>query len=700
MGMMARMRNLAPWFIISVGVLFVLFMVLSDAKITQIFRQQQQVIGSVDGKEITYQQFAKRVEFERNNLERQGKKIDESQMPDFRQQVWDAMVNEMLIENKIKEYGIEVSDQEVVDLLLGPNPPQYVKQYFLDSNGVFNREFYDAALRDPKNKDAVVQLEDMVRRNLVQQKLTDYLFSAVQVSENEIKDKFIQDNISMSAEYAVIPFTTIPDTMIKYSDDFAKEYYEKHKSDYYHDETRKIEYVLFELKPSKSDTAEIIDNLSTIIKNMKKNKSDFKSVAEIYTDENHPYSLDTLSLTQIEPEVQEKIIKAKDGDVIGPILTRSGAVVYHLVKKIKAKEPVVRASHILIRSLGKGAQDMAAKKEAYDLYKKLKAGANFAEMAKKYSKDPGSASRGGDLGWFGKGQMVKEFEKAAFSGRIGQVLKPVKTRFGYHIIKVTGKIKKDFVVEKIVNEIKPSATTQDRAYNKASDYAYLAKKNDFKKEADLMKYKIVKSTALSKNRAVIPGLGSNRSIVDFVFANDVGTISDVFKVQKGYVVFRIAEINPEGYRPFEQVKASVKNAAIRELKLNKAYEIAQKAREKVGTSKNLELVKQVWPNARVAKISNIKLGKTIPTLGREFAFSEYCYLGKLNEVSDPIKGNRGAYLIKVVNRTPFDKNAYDVQRLSILESLMRTKQREFLSSWIESIKKEAKIVDERFKFYH
>ncbi len=698
MGMMARMRNLAPWFIISVGVLFVLFMVLSDAKITQIFRQNRQVIGSVDGKEITYQEFAKRVEFERNNLEKQGRKITEQQMPAFRQQVWDAMVNEILIENKIKEYGIEVSDQEVVDALLGPNPPQFVQQYFLDSNGVFNREMYDMALRDPKNKDAVLQLEEMVRRNIIQQKLTDYLFSAVQVSENEIKDKFAKENITMSAEYAAFPFSRIPDSSINYTEKFAREYYENHKGDYSREEMRKIEYVLFELKPSKSDTSDVINNLAAIIKKMKEENADFKTYAQIYTDENHPYSRDTLAITRIEPEVQDLIIKAKDGDIIGPVLTSRGVVVYHLVKKIKTKEPSVRASHILVRSSGKGAADMAAKKEAYDIYKQLKNGADFAKTAREKSADPGSASRGGDLGWFGKGQMVKEFEKACFNGRVGKVLKPIKTRFGYHIIKVTGKLNKKFVVEKIVNEIKPSATTQDRIYQKANDFSYLAKKNDFKKEADLMKYKIVQSPSFRKG-SMVPGLGESHSIVDFTFANNVGTVSDVFKVSKGYVVFRVAEILPAGVKPYDEVKASVKAAATRELKIKKTLELAKQAREKIGTSGDLNLAKQVWDNVKVGKIGNIKLGVAIPTIGRDFAFSEYCYYGKKNEVSEPIKGNRGAYLIKVTQRTPFDKNAYDIQRTSIYEDLMRTKQREFLNNWLKTIKEEAKIVDNRYKFY-
>ena len=82
-----------------------------------------------------------------------------------------------------------------------------------------------------------------------------------------------------------------------------------------------------------------------------------------------------------------------------------------------------------------------------DLYNQLIKGADFAKLAKEYSSDPGSARKGGDLGWFRKGMMVPEFEKAAFSGRVGVIQKPIKTNYGYHIIKVTGKTNKKFIVE-------------------------------------------------------------------------------------------------------------------------------------------------------------------------------------------------------------------------------------------------------------
>jgi peptidyl-prolyl cis-trans isomerase D len=695
MGMMARMRNLAPWFIVTVGALFILFMVLSDAKITEIFRNQNRIVGTVDGKEISYKDFAKRVEFERTNMEKQGRKIEESQMADFRDQVWDAMLNEMLIQKKIKEFGIDVTDQEIADQLLGPNPPQFVKQYFIDSTGAFNRQAYDQAIRDPKNKDAVLQLEDMVRRQVTQQKLTDYLYAAVNVSEDEVKQNFIDNNITMAADYVAVPFTTVPDSMVKLTPEYEQEYYNKNIHKFHVPDQRKIAYVMFPLKPSKDDTTETLKSLSDLVSKLHKDTTSFKTYVGIYSDK--PYSKDTVAITKISPEVQNAIIKAKAGSVIGPILTREGAVVYHLIKTVKAKEPVVRASHILIKTVpGKEAE---AKKEANSLYRELRKGADFAKMAREKSADKGSAVRGGDLGWFEKGQMVKPFEKAAFSGRVGRVLKPIKTRFGYHIIKVTGKLKKNFVVEKLVDELKPSPTTQDFVYNKASDFAYLAKKNDFDNEAKLVKYKIVMSRPFSKDAKTIPGLGSNGSIVQFAFNNSVGTVSDVFKIPSGYVVFKIAEKTEAGNKPFKEVERQIKRMALTELKLEKTLDVAKQIRDKIGTSGDLNVAKQIWPSAKVGKISNIKPGNNIPTIGREFAFSEYALTAPLNKLSEPIKGNRASYLVKVVQRTPFDSNAYSIQRNSIFNNLMRTKQRDFLNQWIKSIREEATIVDNRYKFY-
>jgi hypothetical protein len=168
MAMMAKMRSLAPAFILSVGALFVLFMVLSDSKLMEIFGAHGNTVGSVNGKDITYQEFVKAVDQQKENQKKQtGQDIDEENMDQFRDQVWDAVVNQTLIEDQIKKFGLSVSDDEVRDIILGENPPQVLKQNFIDSTGKFNRQAYDNAIMDPRNKAPLIQAEEYVKFTLL-----------------------------------------------------------------------------------------------------------------------------------------------------------------------------------------------------------------------------------------------------------------------------------------------------------------------------------------------------------------------------------------------------------------------------------------------------------------------------------------------------------------------------------------------------
>ncbi|MCB0751330.1 MAG: SurA N-terminal domain-containing protein, partial [Ignavibacteriae bacterium] len=190
------MRSLAPWFIIAVGGLFVLFMVLSDSKLTDVIANRSNYVGSINGQEVTYQEFSNLVEqYRKNQVAQTGQEIPESQMDAFRDQVWDNLVSQKLISAKIKDLGIVVTDEEIVSTITGPNPPQIITQYFVDSTGQFNRAAYDQAILDPQNKEAMLQTEELVRQQLIQQKLTSFLNASVVVSDAEVKRKFVEQNV-------------------------------------------------------------------------------------------------------------------------------------------------------------------------------------------------------------------------------------------------------------------------------------------------------------------------------------------------------------------------------------------------------------------------------------------------------------------------------------------------------------------------
>ncbi|MEN8193148.1 MAG: peptidylprolyl isomerase [Bacteroidota bacterium] len=688
MGMMAKMRSLAPWFIITVGGLFVIFMVLSDSQISSIISNRANNVGSINGTEISYQDFANLIDrYRQFQVQQTGEEIPESQMEQFRNQVWDNFVNQTLMEQKINEYGLTVSPEEIKDVLLGPNPPQSVTQYFIDSTGKFNRQAYDAAIYNPQNREAVLQLEDQVKEQLLQEKLTSFISASIVVSDDEIQRKFSDDNIKMNADYVLVPISSITDSSVSITDEEILEYYNKNKEDYKVEEKRKLKYVLFKTLPSHGDTVGIQKNLEAIIEKIKIDTSSFKTYVEIYSDK--PYSKDTLQVSQIPNAAQDLIANAKSGSILGPVLANDEYLVYLVSKSIKTKDRLVKASHILIKD----------EQEAKDIYKEIKDGADFAQLAIEKSTDPGSGKNGGDLGWFGKGQMVKEFENAAFNGKIGVVQRPVKSQFGWHIIKVIDKTNKKFVVESITNKVVPSASTLDKIYNDASDFQYLAEENGFEKEANALDYEIIETTPIQKDAGFVPGLGSNSSLIQYSFESAKEDVGPVYKFQTGYVVAMVAEIAEAGYQNVDDIETVLKNKALQEKKADEAMSISQNIRQKIGDGSDLNAAKEVYSKAKVASVNNFPPSGVIPTLGREYTFAQKAIDMPLNQISEPFKGTRGSFILRITNRTEFDSTSYSLQKNSIRNIILSQKKSSMLSQWIEEIKEEADIVDNRYQFY-
>jgi len=693
MPMMARMRSLAPWFMLTVGGLFVLFMVLSDSKVTDLITQQKQNVGSIDGEDITYQEYSTTVDNFKKQQEQGGQTIDESQMDFFRDQVWDALVAQKMMDKKIKEFGILVTDEEVRDALLGPNPPQQLTQQFKDSTGNFNRQAYEGALKDPRNKEIVITVEEQIKNQLVQQKLQSYVSAAVTVSDAETKDQYIKQAIKMKANYVMINANTIPDADVKVTDADVKKYYDEHPEEFKQVAARKLKYVLFLKQPSQGDSISIQKNLEAIVTKLKSDTTSFKSYVEIYSE--RPYSRDTVAISTIPQQIRDAIVKGNKGDIFGPVATFEGYVVYKLIDKVKSKNEQVRASHILVRATGDDKTDL---KKINDIYNQLMKGADFATLAKEKS-DDGSKVQGGDLGWFGRGQMVKEFNDAAFNGKIGVIQKPIKTQFGYHIIKVFDRSNQDLVVEKIVNKIQPSATTTDKLYQDATDFSYIAKKDGFEKEAKVMKYSIVETLPFDEEAQSIPGLGANKALVNFAFENSIGEVSDVYRVQAGHVVAMVSDVTKPGLKNFEELKAQIKNTVLLKFKLEKAVSIAKEIRAKLGDNGDGKIATTVWQSARIDSTSEFTSSGNIPGIGRDFAFSEYSLKAELNKWSQPVKGTSNVYLINVIYRTKFDQSLFEFQRAAIAKQLLLTKKSSYFNQWIQDLKKEADIVDNRFQFY-
>jgi len=695
MAMMAKMRSLAPAFILTVGGLFVLFMVISDSNVLEALGGgRTNNIGSVNGEDITYQEFQTAVDQQVENQKKQtGQDPDETQLDQIRDQVWDAIVTQKVFAQLIKKYGITITDQEIKDAILGENPPDFLKQNFIDSLGNFNRQLYEQAIFDPQNKAALIQAEEYIRQSKLTQKLQSMVLASVNVGEDEVERRFIDQNTNIEADYILFDVNKVKDADVNVTDEDLKAYYDKNLNMYKVPPQRKLKFVLFKNVASSEDSQMVYKNLLNV-KNLiiTGDTASFSQLVGIYSET--PDSKDTLAVNMFTPEIISAFKKSAVGDVVGPFATPQGYVLYRYLGSVPTTDISVKASHILINQYGSDENNLA---EANKIYQRLIAGESFEKLAKEFSQDPGSGSKGGDLGYFGKGMMVKEFEDASFAGAVGVVQKPIKTNYGYHIIKVTDRADRKYIVERIVNTVKQSASSRDRNFNAANDFSYLANKNDFDAEAKLMNYTVQETPFFTEQAVSIPTLGNNKRLVKFSFENSVNTVSDVYKVANGYVVAKISEVENEKFRPLDELKEQIKPAVIRE----KKFEVLKKTVDDVYSKIGGDMTKAaaIDSNYKVQQTGNFTPQGSIPLIGRDYAFINTALKLKLDTVSEPIKGARGYYLIKVTKRSDFNKELFDSQSTAIRNSLMQEKRGRFLNQWVNEIKENAKVVDNRHLFF-
>jgi len=348
------------------------------------------------------------------------------------------------------------------------------------------------------------------------------------------------------------------------------------------------------------------------------------------------------------------------------------------------------------------AEDTAAAyNTAMEVLSQAKNGADFAQLAREYSEGP-SASQGGDLGWFGPGQMVGEFEKAAFSADPGDIVGPVETRFGYHVIAVedtrTQNGEQQIKARHVLIEISASASTVEEQRSNANLFLFDAQDYSFQASADSNNVKINTAAPFTRDAGYIPNLGRFEEAIDFAFTNPVGTISEVLENDNGYYVFRVKEIQQPFVKPLEEVRERISRQLLNDNKQVMAYERAQVLRARIDQSTDLQSFIEDEEGVTYKQPPAFTLSGNIPGIGRNPEFKGAVRGLSIGQISPAIQTTRGGYIIKLLDKTEFSEEDYAQQKEAIKQRLLNQKQNEFLTNWLQSLKDDAKIVDNRDYF--
>ena len=686
MPVMSRMRAIAPVFIIVIAVLFILFMVISDSKLAEVFGRSKNNVGTINGKDITYPEFSQKFEDYRKQYRDAYKQdFDEDNLDQYRDQLWEDFIMSTLSKEQIEKCGITVSEKELNDIIFGPNPPDFLKKGFIDSTGNFRRDLYDAEVKKPQNKEIIVRVKEALKEQVADEKLQAVVNAAILPSAGEIKRKYVEQTGKMNAEFALVDLSQFPENTVTATNEEVKKYYDEHPDKFMVDAQRKLKYIAFPIVATKADSESVRQTLQTLVE--LSDTTSLDSVAKSFTG--IQIAKDSADLSTIPAEAASKIISAEKGKIIGPIATSAGYMVYR-VTNVKSGDPLVSASQILITGPD-------AEKEATKVYGEIKAGLSFEDAARKYSKDAGSAAKGGSLGWFKKGSQTPDVETAAMSGKPGEVLKPIKSANGYYIVKVNGKNSSKYFFEKVSEIVKPSASTKDLVYQKAVDFQFLANKNGFESECTAQKLNVLESQEFSKDAGYIPNLGMCRSLISFSFDNSVNSLSKPIKTQIGYVVAKVSEEIKPGVRKFDAVEKNVKVLCLKDKRYAKAKAEAERVKNSIGD--DIAKATQVSKDVRLGSAPGFTTNGSVPAIGQDYNFAAEAYKAPLNKVIGPVKGMNGYYLIKVTQRENFNESDYLVQYNPIRDNSFSTRKQNFYQQWQAKLKTDASIVDRRYMFF-
>lgn len=669
--------------------------------------KQSNHVGKISGEKISYQQFQDRVNRAVNNFKRrrQTDELSDRMRNRLQDQAWKQLVFSKAFQQEQKYLGIKVTDEELFNMVQGPNPHPSVKKAFQNpKTGEFNRQNLQRFLqrldkglpsqasqqqvrRFKQQKKQWFRFEESMVRQRERKKYFTLIKKSFYVTDLEARRDFLNENKTASIGYLKKRYRSVADSAINVSQEALRNYYKNHKEQYKRETPeRSIEYVIFDVKPSAKDSARIRKSLKTLAKRFKATNKD-STFVELHSEK--PYDSTYQRLGKVPDPIKDSIVNADTGEVFGPYLNKNG---YNLTKLIDRKADTVqyfKAKHILFQPNGSTESDTAkAEQRAREIFKKIQQGADFDKMGAKHHE--GSSV---NLGWFREGRMAKPFEEGVKNHQKGEVF-TVNTQFGTHIIKPTAEpVSTKFKLANITAPIYPGDKTYQKQYQKTNEFrASIQKPGEFNK--------MVRKSGLNRRIAdqltpatkVIPGLSDAGEVVRWAYSNEEGDLSGILELKQQYVVAHLTDVKQKGTKSLSEVKNQIRPKVKEKLKAQALKKEFEKASQ---SNKNLEAIAQQL-NLRVQTAPGVQFSKPmIPGIGKEPAVVGAVFGLEKGMLSPPIKGNKGVYELKLksVNTIKPPKKL-----VSTKESIRSNMAAQAQVKAIQALRDMAKVKDLRYRF--
>jgi len=554
-------------------------------------------VGVINGQDISIKVFDEYY----TNLLRQAQRESDYNLPEgkteeIRNNAWQQLQNDILMNDEIEKYGIVVTSEEIYSFLklYPPQELQSAPQFMTDGN--FDYQKYVNAMINPDNAPFWANLENYVLPDLKKYKLQEQIIGAVRVTPAEVMEAFLFEKEKIKLGYISIKNNDLRELISEATEEETQLHYDENKENYQVDERARIDFVLFKKEPSENDWQ------------------------------------------RIRFQIQ-------------------------------------------------------------DIYDSASAGADFTELAEIFSED-NSASNGGDLGWFKRGQMVPPFDSAVFSMEVGQVSQPVKTRFGYHVIKLLGIKEEERNAAHVLYKIEASQETLDQALQFANDFTITARENGFEQTAEEFNYEIKSSQrSFDKDGFIGPVLRTNSKISEFALSNKIDEISDPFELKDFIVVAKVTERIPAGYSTIDEVAINIRSDIKKEKSKQMALDTAGTIYESIKNGSSFNRASATFGFSYEAT-ELINRNSVVPNVGR---FPEVTGAGfalkEINQTSGPIAYKNGVVILKLLEKVSADLEEFNQIQDSLKMVTLQKKQQDMYRQWYTDLVNNAEIVSYLDDFY-
>jgi len=595
------------------------------------------VIATVDGVDVSAQDVQRQAkQMLQQQFPRGGAQMN-SLLPFFAQRAAENLINERLILTEARRMGMKATDDDLRDFL---HQGQLGQMIF--PNGTFvGQEGYESVVSQYGGY-TVPQFEQLVKEDILINKLRTLIGSGATVTDAEIRQQFEKQNTKVKFDYAVLKKDDVLKTLHP-ADAELKAYYDRNKNTYVNSipEKRQLKYVVF-------DTSKFLAQTQVT-------QQDFQAYYDQHRDE------------------------------------------YRVPEQVNVQ-------HILIKSPLPGPDGKvdpkavdAARAKAEDILKQVKSGGNFADLAKKYSDDPGSAKQGGSLGWIGKGRTVPEFEKAAFSLPKGNTSDLVQSSYGFHIIHVDDKQDAHMkTVDEVKSQIEPLLKQQKAAQvaqQQSDQLLSEARSTTLEKAASAKGLQVITTDFVNRND-LLPGIGTDPQFTNAAFGQNANAPPDVVPLHQGYAIYQVTAVKPPSTPTFEEIRGRVEQ----EFKNERAAQLlTQKTQELSDRAKAAHDLKKVAKELGAQyKTSDLVLPEgQVPDIGSMKGPAAVAFTLKPGEISGPIdSGNTGA-VVAIAERQPPTEQDFAAKKDEIRDSLMQKQENEafglFLGNLRETMEKSGKV---------